>query len=387
MYDGLETNIPHSLMKYSDDDRLTNDQLFPLYEHVLKYLQNYADEVKHLIRFNTQVQSIQDTEVGDHEQWSISSENWITHARYEEMYDAVVIASGHYSVPYLPEVKGIYEWSKANPGSIKHSREFERPTEFTDKKVIVVGSSASGLDICSQISKFSQQPVLMSARSVSEMQRAFTSDGRMDLPEIVEFLSASTHDRAVKFSNGQIEEGIDHIMFCTGYLYSYPFLSSVKPPLIHSGTRVQNLYQHIFNIDHPSLAFVGLPLRIIPFRTAEGQAAVIARFWANRIVLPTQAEMKAWEKARLENVKNEKDFHLLKYPEDLNYHNAMVDWALTAHGERGKVPLSWSDEDYWLRKRFPDARKRFVAKGTAKSDTRTFADVGLVYSRQVSMDS
>ena len=387
MYDGLETNIPHSLMEYSDDDRLTSDQLFPPYDHVLKYLQNYADEVKYLIRFNTQVQSIQDSEVGGQEQWSISSKSLITHARFEEIYDAVVIASGHYSVPYLPEVEGICEWSKANPGSIKHSREFERPTEFANKKVVVVGNSASGLDICSQISKFSQQPVLMSARSLSEVQRAFTSDGRMDLPEIVQFLPASTHDRAVKFANGQVEEGIDHIMFCTGYLYSFPFLSCIRPPLIDSGMRVQNLYQHIFNIDHPSLAFVGLPLRIIPFRTAEGQAAVIARFWANRLVLPTQAEMRAWEKARLEKAENEKAFHLLRYPEDFDYHNAMVDWALTAqHAEGGKMPPSWNDEDYWFRKRFPDARKRFVAKGTAKSGTRTFADVDLVYNHQENTD-
>ena len=380
MYDRLETNIPQLLMKYSDDATLENDQLFPTYDSVLKYLQRYADEVKHLIRFNTQVQSVQNLKQDGHDQWSVASEDLLSNDLHEELYDAVIIASGHFSVPYVPDIVGIREWSNAYPGSLVHSREYERPMDFAGKKVIVVGNSASGLDICSQIGKVSQQPIMISARSVSEMQNAFTSAGRLDLPEIVEFLPTSTHGRAVRFIDGRIEENIDKIVFCTGYLYSYPYLSSIQPPLITSGKRIQNLYQHVFSIDHPSLAFVGLPQRIIPFRTFEGQAAVISRVWSGRISRPSQAEMRRWEKVRLAQCENEKNFHVLKHPEDFDYHNEMVVWACTTSSPyQGKLPLKWTSEEYWARKHIPDARRAFVAKGKARTQARTLADVGCLY--------
>ena len=381
MYEGLETNIPHVLMKYSDDDSLENDQLFPSHSSVLQYLQNYGADVEHLVRFNTQVQSIQNLQVDKQEQWSVASQNLVSHKSFEEVYDAIVIASGHYTIPYLPGIEGISDWNKWYPGSIVHSREYERPTDFAGKKVIVVGNSASGLDICSQIGRVSQQPIIISAKSISEMQGAFASDGRLDLPEIQEFLPPSRYDRAVRFIDGRIESGIDSIVFCTGYFYSYPFLSSIQPPLIESGKRVQNLYQHILSIDHPSLAFVGLPQKIIPFRTCEGQAGVISRLWAERISLPSRAEMRKWEEARLAQVSDEKSFHVFKSAEDLDYHNMMVDWALTAQSAQfGKLPPKWSPWDYWARRHFPDARRAFAAKGEAKTQVRTIADVGLVFS-------
>lgn len=231
IYDGLETNIPHVLMKYSDDNTLQDDQLFPCFDSVLRYLQNYAAQIEHLVRFDTQVRSIQNLKQGSQEQWSISSKNLVSNDLFEEIYDAVVVASGHYTVPYLPDIKGISEWNKSYPGSIIHSREYERPMDFAGKKIIVVGNSASGLDICSQIGKVSQQPIMISAKSTSEMQRAFASNGRLDLPEIREFLPSATHDRAVVFLDGHVEAGIDNIVFCTGYFYSYPFLSSIQPHL------------------------------------------------------------------------------------------------------------------------------------------------------------
>ena len=380
MYDGLETNIPHVLMKYSDDNTLQDDQLFPCFDSVLRYLQNYAAQIEHLVRFDTQVQSIQNLKQGSQEQWSISSKNLVSNDLFEEIYDAVVVASGHYTVPYLPDIKGISEWNKSYPGSIIHSREYERPMDFAGKKIVVVGNSASGLDICSQIGKVSRQPIMISAKSTSEMQRAFASNGRLDLPEIREFLPSATHDRAVVFLDGRVEAGIDNIVFCTGYFYSYPFLSSIQPPLIESGKRVQSLYQHVFSIEHPSLAFVGLPQKFIPFRTCEGQASVVSRFWAERIDLPSQAEMRKWESARLAQITDEKSFHVFHGVEDLDYHNTMVNWALTARcPEFGKVPPKWNAKDYWARGRLFDARRAFVAKGKVKHQARTMADVGLVY--------
>lgn len=41
-----------------------------------------------------------------------------------EWFDAVVVASGHYSVPYIPSIVGLEAMEKSRPGSIVHSKHF-----------------------------------------------------------------------------------------------------------------------------------------------------------------------------------------------------------------------------------------------------------------------
>jgi len=45
-------------------------------------------------------------------------------------YDAIAVASGHYTVPFIPDIPGISEWNKAYPGRISHSKFFRRPEEY-----------------------------------------------------------------------------------------------------------------------------------------------------------------------------------------------------------------------------------------------------------------
>src|SRR5579871_4047717 len=54
LYDNLETNIPKLLMAYSDKPFPADAPLFPKHGMVLKYLEEFAEEVRHLIRFQTQ---------------------------------------------------------------------------------------------------------------------------------------------------------------------------------------------------------------------------------------------------------------------------------------------------------------------------------------------
>jgi cation diffusion facilitator CzcD-associated flavoprotein CzcO len=55
LYDNLEANIPKDLMAYSDKPFPDDAPLFPNHKTVLKYLEEHAEEVRHLIRFQTQV--------------------------------------------------------------------------------------------------------------------------------------------------------------------------------------------------------------------------------------------------------------------------------------------------------------------------------------------
>lgn len=41
-----------------------------------------------------------------------------------EWFDAVVVVSGHYSVPYIPAIQGLKKMEKVRPGSVVHSKHF-----------------------------------------------------------------------------------------------------------------------------------------------------------------------------------------------------------------------------------------------------------------------
>lgn len=49
-------------------------------------------------------------------------------------------------------------------------------------------------------------------------------------------------------------DDVDVVLFATGYDFSFPFLLKLKV----ENRRVPRLYQHVFQTDDPSLAFVGM---------------------------------------------------------------------------------------------------------------------------------
>ncbi|KAL9126488.1 MAG: hypothetical protein Q9217_004470 [Psora testacea] len=378
MYDKLETNLPHSLMKHPDDPSLQEHQLFPTRETVLDYLSNYATEVKNLVKFNTQVTDIRVTNREGQDIWLVHIRDLFSNKSREEEYDAVCVANGHYSVPTLPDIKGIEQWNSDNPGVIRHSKFYRNPAPYSNKKTIIVGNSASGIDIAFQVGAVAKHPVLISQRSDSPL--TFAAPFKEDLPQIQEFILSSSMRRAVRFADGRVETDIDAIVFCTGYYYSFPFLSSLEPSLIETGDRVQHLYKHLIDMYHPTLAFVGLPSKIIPFRTFEGQAAVVARLWSNRLELPSMQEMENWEENLVTERGSGRPFHVLLFPEDFDYHNEMVDWACKARDTQlGKMPPKWSDQEYWARERLLAIKISFAEKGEGRHNVKSMEEMGFDY--------
>ena len=379
MYEHLETNIPHFLMKYSDDSSLEVDQLFPSRQSVTGYLERYGQDIKHLVHFQTQVRDVRPRGPEHQSGWLVQTRNLLDPRRDSEGgYDAVVVANGHYTVPNVPDIKGIREWDKLNPGVISHSKTYRVPEPFSDKKVLVIGNSASGLDIASQIVMVSRKPILLSARSGSFLMGG--SDDCKSLPEIDEFLSSAHGQRAIRFSDGHIESDIDLILFCTGYLFSFPFLSSLSPAIISTGDRVQHLYKQIFYIPDPTLVFVGLPYKIIPFRTVQGQSAVFSRVWSHQLSLPSKNDMHGWEESRIVDRGSGKHYHVLPIPEDFEYLNELVDWAESTHGSSaGFVPPRWTKRDFWLRDQFPAIKKAFANKGEERHRITTVEELGFDY--------
>jgi cation diffusion facilitator CzcD-associated flavoprotein CzcO len=384
LYDRLETNIPKELMRYSDQAWPADAQLFPKHPTVKQYLEEYAEDIKSHIQFETQVLDVnlQDAALST---WSITTRNLQTGNDTTGTYDAVVVASGHFSVPYVPDIPGIKTWDTAYPGVISHSKFYDSPEIFQGKKVVAVGSSASALDIGAQINEFSKGKLLVSQRSESWMAAA-SADDKLVCPEIVEFLPPATHDRGIRFADGRIEEYVDAIVFCTGYFYSYPFLSSLNPPAVTHGWRTMNVYQQLFYIEHPTLVFPVLSQRVIPFPMAENQAALFSRVWSARLTLPSKEEMKAWEMAEIDTKGDGKKFHLLPYPMDADYLNLLYEWAQKAtprsglsNNGQGKLGTWWGERERWMRALFPEIRRAFVQRGNDRGKIKTLAELGFVF--------
>lgn len=375
-------------MQYSEKAFSEDSALFPRHEDVLQYLEEYAEDVRHLVKFETQVLDVRVYDEGRCN-WQVTTQNLREGKSSTANYAAVVVANGHYEVPNVPDIKGIAEWDQAYPGVISHSKSYRNNKPFSKKKVIVVGNSASGIDIASQIQAVSQRPLLCSQRSDSIFQSEPTAAQR-NVGEIVEFLPSTEFDRGVRFADGSIEEQIDRVLFATGYFYSYPFLSSLSPPIITGGKRTNDMYKQMFHTEFPTLAFMILPLKIIPFPLAENQAAVLARVWSDRLQLPSKESMRADVRKRIEEHGDGGAFHYLKFPQDANYLNELYDWAVAAPPDRerglendgvGKLGIRWDEKAYWARERFPAIRKAYQNRGAERFKVRSIEGLGFDFER------
>ena len=130
-----------------------------------------------------------------------------------ERFDYVMVATGHYSIPFVPDYPGVDRF----PGRVMHSHDFRDACEFVGKRLLVVGSSYSAEDIALQSVKYGAEQVICTYR---------TQAMGFKWPEKITERPIMTHvdGKTVHFSDGSAAD-VDAIIFCTGYLHHYPYLS------------------------------------------------------------------------------------------------------------------------------------------------------------------
>ncbi|ODQ62609.1 hypothetical protein WICANDRAFT_82601 [Wickerhamomyces anomalus NRRL Y-366-8] len=324
VYPGLYTNVPRrflrfSSIKYTPPSKLAEIDPLISYKEVGQVLDKFVDDNKLLdhFRLNTQVQDVQKDEEG---KWLLTLRHSTPEGKdewYTEKFDAVVIASGHYSVPFIPYIEGL---NSAPKGTIVHSKSFRTVDQFKDKNVLVVGSSLSGIDIIQYI-----EPVVKSltiSRTPGKQEifpwitKAATSFSNK--PRI-----SKIDGKTVFFEDGSKLEDVDKILFATGYHWHYPyigekFLELTKPGYANKatgGSRVKGLYRDTFNIEDPTLAFIGVQITSVQFHSFEAGAVGIAGVWSNSKRLPSKDAQKEWETKRLVETSDDYIFHY--YPWDI----------------------------------------------------------------------
>lgn len=344
-------------MKYGDQDFPHDGLIFPSRQVVQEYLVQYSQDIRHLIRFSTQVKNVSLRREGSHDRWDVETVNLLDGQKSKDTFDAVVVANGHYATPFIPDVRNIKEFDAAHPGVISHAKTYRVPEDYAGKKVLVVGNASSGLDIASQISRHSKSPLLLSVHEPTPDENLEHVRAE-EVPAIEEFL---VKEKGVRFTDGRVEKDLDAILYCTGYLFSFPFLESLIPGLVSNGTRVYGLYKHLFNIDHPTLVFPGLPIRVVPFPVSEAHAAAFARVWSNSLALPSVKEMSQWEEE--EAKRHGKSYHVFPKLGDADLLDEFHDWIKKSSSSKGKEPPVWNAEQKWERGIYVEAKLKFETTG------------------------
>lgn len=315
LYSGLRTNLPRQVMSYSDfpfspsamGKFSIDSRLYPCHEEVLRYLDAFMDKYQlgELVRYNRQVIRVAPiaTDGASAADATLGQLRWVVETRTtplpdssapgeveKEVFDAVMIANGHFSEPHLPKLAG----ADVFPGVQLHSHNYRRPEHYAGQTVAIVGSSFSALDISKHVSTTADR-VYICAREWKTEHALGSPYGPRSNIERRGVITRLTDEGGAEFAVGQAAPKVDAVIYCTGFEYYFPFLDLHSLGLSTSQQHVAPLYQHVFTPTYgPGLAFIGLPFRAAAFPMFELQAKLCARLLSGRSSLPPAEEMSDW---------------------------------------------------------------------------------------------
>ncbi|MEV0428063.1 NAD(P)-binding domain-containing protein [Micromonospora sp. NPDC050495] len=321
-YRTLHLNTSRGRTEFADHPMPGHWPDYPDHRRVAGYLADYADRfgLRDAVRLRHTVHRVERVDGG----WTVHATGPDGPVRVD--VPAVVVANGHNRVPRLPA---------AYPGECTaeqlHSHDYRGPEQLAGRRVLVVGGGNSAMDIAVDASYAATRTLLSLRRGVwvvpkyllgrpsdtlngalarrlpwrvrQRISQAMITatvgrPGRYGLPDPAHgflqdhptlsdgLLSRLTHgdvearpgiarfaDNQVEFTDGRTDE-IDLVVWCTGYRVEIPFLA---PELLGDGADRLPLYRHVFHLDAPGLAFVGLMQSTgSAFPLVEAQARLVA---------------------------------------------------------------------------------------------------------------
>ncbi|KAI8528865.1 hypothetical protein RHMOL_Rhmol12G0180600 [Rhododendron molle] len=266
IYASLRLTSPREIMGFTDFPFLVKKgrdmRRFPGHGELLMYLSDFCAffGLREMIRFNTKVEYVGMLDYGEFGKdlrWIVRRKEKKCEKMVEEVFDAVVVATGHYSKPRLPSIRA---WKRKQ----MHSHVYRVPEPFRNEVVVVVGNSLSGQDISMELVDVAKD-IYLSAKStdVSEgLSRVISKHENLHLCPQIDSLQ---EDGRIVFLDGTWVIA-DTIIYCTGYSYSFPFLDT----------------KGIVVVDDD---------RLIGFPFFESQAKWIAQLLSGKRALPSWDEM------------------------------------------------------------------------------------------------
>ncbi|KAL9067903.1 MAG: hypothetical protein Q9157_006668 [Trypethelium eluteriae] len=358
-YVGLRNNVPTSLMETKLNRWPDGTEDFVSHATLKAYIQETSLKtgVDAITIYNTSVERVEAYTGG----WKVRTitldrdRDIALHKKCTErdwVFDAVVVASGHYHACNVPDITGLSEAKTQWPSRIMHSKGYRRPDDFRNQNVLLIGAGVSSTDIARELGPIAGTIYQSSRGGQYDLNPELLPPNGHRIEAIESFNFEDSTERAPKafqstdpipldaiLKNGHRISDIHRIIVCTGYHSTYPFLrqyhddkadpaSASDTVLVTDGTQIHNLHKDIFYIPDPSLAFVGTPYYTATFTLFEFQAIAVAAVFAGRAKLPDQASMRKEYAERIKKKGAGRQFHSLRgESEEVGYANSLVDWV------------------------------------------------------------
>ncbi len=155
-YPGAACDVPSHLYSFSFAPKPDWGHRYSGQAEILAYLENVTDTfgLRPAMRFNTAVQRAT---------WDETAQAWLveTSDGTSALFDVLIPAVGQLSVPRIPAFAGLADYA----GASFHAARWDHSVGFAGKRVAVVGSAASAVQIvpelakaCAQVSVFQRSP-------------------------------------------------------------------------------------------------------------------------------------------------------------------------------------------------------------------------------------
>ncbi|KAJ7768124.1 hypothetical protein DFH07DRAFT_915447 [Mycena maculata] len=322
VWESLESNAPAPIQQITEIPWPTGTPWHLPHRTLARYLRAFAsfhgansNDANPDIAYNTRVELVEKRydEAGQEHGWTVTVKRLERTGPYSstaiwwtEDFDAVVVATGRYNAPNIPQISGLKEWAEKFPGSVIHSRQYRRPEPFANETVLVVGGATSAVEITREINSKALK-VYQSVRApnpylpyeAARLQLKRLPANVSVVPEIRHFHSSNS---SIEFANGTVILGVTRVIFGTGFRYSFPFLpqfnnlsdSSSPHPIVTNGTHLRSLHEDFLYIEEPTIGLLNMNWGMQSFTYAEYLSLALAKVWSRKAVLPGQATL--WRK-------------------------------------------------------------------------------------------
>lgn len=240
--------------------------------------------VRDWIRFRTPVRMVvHDAASG---KFTVTAHDLLQDRTYSEVFDHVIVASGHFSTPNVPEFPGFDTFN----GRILHAHDFRDAREFAGKDIVIVGTSYSAEDIGSQCWKYGCRSVTVSHR---------TAPMGYDWPENWKEVPilASVEGNTAHFSDGTSTHA-DAVILCTGYKHHFPFLPDDLRLKTRNRLAASDLYKGVVWARNPKLFYIGMQDQWYTFNMFDAQAWYARDVILGRLSVPEDAAERLADAAR-----------------------------------------------------------------------------------------
>ncbi|TDU02143.1 trimethylamine monooxygenase [Streptomyces sp. 846.5] len=285
MYRYLWSNGPKECLEFSDytfDEHFGGPiPSFPPREVLYDYITGRAKKsnVRQYIQFDTAVRRISFDAASD--TFQVTVESYGDRSARTEEFDRVIIGTGHFSIPNMPEYPGFDTF----PGRVLHSHDFRDATEFADKDLLILGSSYSAEDIALQTLKYGARSITISYRN--QPMGFGWPDGISEVPALDRVEGRTAH-----FTDGTARD-VDAIVLCTGYRHHFPFVDEELRLSTGNMLYPADLYKGVVWTPNPRLMYLAMQDQYYTFTMFDAQAFYVRDVVLGRIPLPSADAMQA----------------------------------------------------------------------------------------------